>query len=299
MSGVDGGAAAGLPLTLALQSQIDTPLRALVSSLGDAAPSECAFANLYLFRAAHAYRFHAGAWPGIAGRTYDGERHYFPLFDAGRAPPAVLRALIAEHGCLFPVPASGLATLDPAAFAWDASRDDADYVYPLANFLHYRGRVLQKRRNLMKRLLATHEITAVPLDAGTADAARAVLAHWMSERAKAPGEADETPCLEAIAHHAALGLAGTVYRVDGEAAGFTLTQPLGPRVHAVRFAKGSDRFKGIYQTMFHLLATALPPGTEWLNFEQDMGVANFRRSKQSYQPATLLHKFRVRLRDTP
>jgi hypothetical protein len=35
---------------------------------------------------------------------------------------------------------------------------------------------------------------------------------------------------------------------------------------------------------------------QWLNFEQDMGLANFRRSKLSYQPSALISKFRVRLR---
>jgi hypothetical protein len=34
----------------------------------------------------------------------------------------------------------------------------------------------------------------------------------------------------------------------------------------------------------------------WLNFEQDLGLPNFRRTKMSYQPAALLPKFRARLR---
>jgi hypothetical protein len=36
---------------------------------------------------------------------------------------------------------------------------------------------------------------------------------------------------------------------------------------------------------------------DWLNFEQDMGLANFRRTKLSYRPVALLSKFRVRLRE--
>jgi hypothetical protein len=35
----------------------------------------------------------------------------------------------------------------------------------------------------------------------------------------------------------------------------------------------------------------------WLNFEQDMGLPGFRRSKRSYGPAGLISKLRVALRD--
>jgi hypothetical protein len=38
------------------------------------------------------------------------------------------------------------------------------------------------------------------------------------------------------------------------------------------------------------------PGVRWLNFEQDLGLANFRQTKLSYQPAALLDKHRVNLR---
>jgi hypothetical protein len=65
----------------------------------------------------------------------------------------------------------------------------------------------------------------------------------------------------------------------------------------MRFAKGRNAFKGIYQYMFHHFCTHFDRTVKWLNFEQDMGLANFRRTKLSYRPAALLSKFRVRLRE--
>jgi hypothetical protein len=62
----------------------------------------------------------------------------------------------------------------------------------------------------------------------------------------------------------------------------------------MRFAKGLDRCKGIYQHMFQHFCQAMP-AVGWLNFEQDMGLANFRRSKLSYQPSALIDKYRVTL----
>ena len=46
--------------------------------------------------------------------------------------------------------------------------------------------------------------------------------------------------------------------------------------------------------MFQHFCTAMPE-VQWLNFEQDLGLANFRRTKLSYQPSALIPKFRVHL----
>jgi len=77
------------------------------------------------------------------------------------------------------------------------------------------------------------------------------------------------------------------------AAGFLLAEELQAGVWVVRFAKGRVRFKGIAQYMFHHFAQAAPRPAHWLNFEQDLGLANFRRTKLSYQPSVLLAKWRV------
>ena len=114
-------------------------------------------------------------------------------------------------------------------------------------------------------------------------------------KTKASGEADEAACTEALQLAATLGLQGFLHRVDGMPAGFVLAQPLRPGVWVMRFAKGLDHFKGIYQHRFQHFCLTMP-GVQRLNFEQDMGVPNFRRSKLSYQPSALIPKYRVGLR---
>lgn len=286
--------AAGGDLTPALQKVIQPRIEQLARSLGAYCPSDFSYSNLYLFRKAHAYRLMSGDWPGIAGRTYDGQRHLFPLFHVREAPRPVIHALLAEHGCLFPLPAHGLHGLDDdPGYRITASRDDADYLYPASNFLDYSGRKLQKKRNLMKQFLRARQVRGEPLTAGNAWAAQAVLAAWMQDKGKAQGEADQRPCTEAIAQAEAFGMEGFVYFSDDVPAGFVLAQPLQGRTWAVRFAKGSDAHKGVYQFMFHDLAKRLADRADWLNFEQDMGFAGFRQAKMSYQPRWLLPKFRL------
>ena len=101
------------------------------------------------------------------------------------------------------------------------------------------------------------------------------------------------PFNHAGAHRAGVGKDGLVsFRFGFGGNG----NKIGSGVFVMRFAKGLARYKGIAQYMFHHFVTATVQPVQWLNFEQDMGLANFRKTKLSYQPSALLDKYRVRLR---
>lgn len=286
----------GVPIELGLQPRIDAALAALREGSGEHCLSDHAFSNLYLFRAAHDYRFIDGDWPGIAGRAYDGTPHFMPLFAPRCAPLDVMSELIEAHGCLYPVAARDAAELPDNVFVATASADDADYLYQAETFIDYAGRPLAKKRNLVRQFLAVHQPSCRPFAPALADAARSVLQGWFTHKGKARGEADDDACLEAIDNAARFGLEGLVYFVGDLAVGFVLAQELQAGVLAMRFAKGLDSHVGVYPYMFQQFCRRFTSEVVWLNFEQDMGIAGFRRSKRSYQPAALLPKWRIGLR---
>lgn len=285
----------GLPLTLQHSEEIDAMLFPLRERMGSACLSEFAFSNLYLFRRAHAYRFLPGPWPCVAGVTYDGVRHLMPLFDLGAAPVCVLQNLLREHDCFFPVPTSTANTLDPSLFTVTQCEDDADYLYAAQNFRDYRGELLRKKRQLMQQLLRQWQVTTHPLGVDRIGDAESLLETWMHDKEKAQGEADESACREALQLIGRFGFDARIYYADGEPAGFIIAQRLNADTAAMRFAKGSDRYKGIYQYMFHHYCMQAQD-IAWINFEQDIGLPNFRQTKRSYQPHAMLQKCRVALR---
>jgi hypothetical protein len=153
---------------------------------------------------------------------------------------------------------------------------------------------LHKKRNLVRQLLDSVEVTATAYATDMAKDAQMVLADWMRAKGKQTGDADEQPCLEALQHADRLGLHGFMFHVKQAPAGFVLAETLAPGVWVMRFAKGMDHLKGIYQFMFQYVCQATP-ALQWLNFEQDLGLPNLRQTKLSYQPDLLLPKYRVRL----
>lgn len=287
----------GEALTLAHRAELEPLLAARwsASEPPQSALSDPWFANLYLFRAVHGWRLLRGPHPCIAGAAYDGTRLLIPLFDLAAAPLEGLHALLREGGAFGPLSEAQAAPLDSDSFEVHSSRDDADYLYPAANFLHYRGALLNKKRNLLKQLLASHMVEAVSYHESLAAEARQVLDEWVDAKGKQPGETDDLACAEALTLAGTLGLQGFLYRIGGQPAGFVLAQRVRPGVYVMRFAKGLAAFNGIYQHMFQHFCQATPDA-RWLNFEQDLGLANFRQTKLSYQPAALLAKYRATLR---
>ncbi|WP_038201234.1 phosphatidylglycerol lysyltransferase domain-containing protein [Xenophilus azovorans] len=287
----------GEPLTLALQAPIEAALARLRAGRGERCLSEWCFSNLYLFREVHAYRYLPGPWPAIAGRSYDGARHLMPLFEPAQAPAEVLHALVVAHGHLYPVARDQAEALAAGRFTATESRDDADYLYRAAAFADYAGRPLAAKRNQLRRFLAVHRPQALPYAPALEGAAREVLAGWMAHKGRACGEADEAACIEAFAQAGAFGLEGFVHFDGARPVGVVLGQMLAPGVCAIRFAKGRDGHPGLYPHMFRHFCRAFEPQfgrpLHWLNFEQDMGIAGFRRSKMSYRPAALLSKLRL------
>lgn len=276
------------------ERDIEPRLTALRETLGHECPSDYTFSNLYLFRQAHAYRLVRGPYPCITGSTYDKTSHALPLFDVARVDERVLTELIERHGCLFPVSAAAVRQLDACRFDWQALRDDADYLYRAQDLRILRGPRLRKKRAQINQLRAAHRLECRLLDRSTLDDALQVLAGWMSEKGKLPGQADHGACLAAFEPRWLSAHEGWIWYADDHPAGFLLTQSLTADVVIVRFAKGLAAYPGIFPLMFHEFARQTPAA--WINFEQDLGVANFRQAKLAYAPAALLPKYRVALR---
>lgn len=291
--------ARGEPLSLAHAGRVTPLLAARRAGQGEQAIADLSFANLWLFRRAHDWQLCDGEWPVIRGRAYDGQRHVLPLFPLANAPVAVLRGLLQPGEFFCPIAAAEAHALEPARFTLHSVRDDADYLYRAQTFRDYAGPGLHNKRNLLKQCLAEHRLSHATYAPDHHDAALAILRAWLQDKDKQAGDADDLPCQEALQHAPEFGWRGFITWADGKPAGFVLAEELQPGVGVVRFAKGLARFKGISQALFQHLAcegeALFGRPLNWLNFEQDLGLANFRRTKLSYQPHALLAKYRVGL----
>ena len=281
------------PVSVVLHLDMAKQLDSRLTALGDGLSEYC-YSNLYLFRQTHQYSLLDGAYPCLAGTTYDGKRYLMPLFDVATVSPADLLNVIGDYDFFFPVSETTLSRLDATQFTLSHSRDDSDYLYPAENFIHYRGEKLRKKKNLMKQYLRGGVTEAYRFTSDHYDDACQVLDVWQDDKQKAAKDTDYHPTLEALANFEALGLNGFMHYRDQRPTGFLLGKEVWPGIFAVHFAKGACQDNGIFQYMFHHLAKKMEGIFHLYNFEQDLGIANFRKTKQSYCPDRLLHKYRLK-----
>jgi hypothetical protein len=270
-------------------------LQPLLKSLG-LQISEYSFANLYLFRQAHAYAVIREAGEiFIRGRAYDGASYIMPTRPVSAIDQKLLRQLIRVYGMLFPIPEAWLECFPDPEYHHSYHEAESDYIHELAKLVTYHGHHLHDKKNLLHQFEKSYEYQAVPLKSEHLADARSILAVWQTEATDSPERTDYHACAEALDRYEELGQCGAIYYVNQTPAGFIIGEELDPSLFALHFVKASRRYKGIYQYMYHQFASIMPARYVGFNFEQDLGIESLRRAKGSYLPERMIRKYRVTL----
>jgi hypothetical protein len=256
-------------------------------SAASGAPAEYEFANLFLFRARHAYRLVDGPIPHLRGMTYDGQRHALPLAPLDRASAD---NLLDTNDCLFPLGREALELAATLGLACGFSAEDSDYVFDAARLAGLHG--AKTRRAQARAFAATRAPTAHTVTRALADEMMRVLEGWFADVDRDADATDLAECRDAIGNLAALGLRGALVRTgEDEPVAFLLASARTDGEHVIHFAKGRRAHDGAYPWLFARYAAA--SGAKRLNFEQDLGNPGFAQSKRSYAPAELRAKYRL------
>ncbi len=268
--------------------------------------AEFTFANLYLFRNAHAYRIcHWRGFLLITARGYDGGRYAFPPLGEGDVEEAarLLCGYLQEEGAppvLFPVPRVLLGdNFARGGWTWELDRDQADYVYSRDDLAQLAGKKYHKRRNRLLKFLREEvgEYQYEELRDGHVAECRDLATGWCEIRCSAdrPSTFLETAAtLEALEHRENLGLRGAVIREQGRVRAFCLGEELNPETFVVHFEKAEPGREGLAQLINRDFCLRGLAGYRFVNREQDLGDPGLRQAKEAYHPILLTEKFRVR-----
>lgn len=269
-------------------------LEEYLAHLGDGL-SEYTFPNLFLFRREHRYSLVFKEKWFVSGITYDGDSFLMPLFDLQEVDTRFLKQVLPPYNFFFPLSLAMVTGLDRREFAIRYNPDDSDYIYRTERFKTYNSGGMREKKDMVRRLLSRYNLVVTPISMGTQTHAIDILNQWLQDCNRPVADTDYKACLEALKHVDILGLNGCVYYAGSEPAGFLVYSKVLENMCTIHFAKGKYRFNGIYQYMFSHFAQEHADTVTYYNFEQDLGVPNFRRIKQSYEPDRMLYKYRVAL----
>ncbi len=261
--------------------------------------SELTFANLYLFRAAHAYRLTMLEDAlMVLGQSYAGEANFLPPLagDIGKALGTLLEGGLNLYGADDPFVDKYLQGTE-LEIAED--RDNFDYLYLRQELAELPGSRYHKKKNRINYFTSRHSYTVELYGEQHREGCLRLLDDWY--RVRAPIESSSIApemeaTREALALAGELGLQGVVVQVAGEIKAFVLGERLNATTAVCLFEKADPFLDGLYQLADREFNRLLFSDCTYVNREQDLGEPGLRESKLSYHPLELVKKYRVRSR---
>ena len=187
------------------------------------------------------------------------------------------------------------AFTDRAAF--EEERGHWDYVYSVNELVDLKGNRFHKKKNLLNQFIKKYDYTYVPFAPELIDQAMALQESWCTWR-----DCESSDVL-AAENHAIFrvlnnwgqlnGTLGGALMIDGSMVAYTVAEALTPQSVVIHFEKGDTRFKGVYQAINQMFLAHSARDFLTVNREQDLNDEGLRKSKLSYNPTELLHKYRV------
>ena len=259
--------------------------------------SEYCFPNLFLFRDKHEYKIlSVEGHVYLSGVSYNKEHYVMPLQDLETCSESYLRTLkelLKDNDCIFPVPEKWLSLFPETEFRKEYILDDSEYIYQREKLAEYPGRKLSKKRNLVKQFLKENEPEITLINHISKPHIVELLELWQSRTYQEMGSSDYQSCIDALQNFEELGLSGALFLTGEEPCGFIMGEKAGESSYVIHFAKGDTSKKGIYQYMFQAYVQEFCQDSQIINLEQDLGMEGLRKTKHSYQPDFMLHKYRI------
>ncbi len=261
--------------------------------------SELTFANLYLFRAAHAYRLTMmNDALLILGRGYEGGDYFLPPLggDIGKA----LATLLEDGRTLYGADEAFAGKyLQRTELEITEDRDNFDYLYLRQELAELPGNRYHKKKNRINYFTGRHPHTVELYGEQHREGCLRLLDEWYRVRQAIESHSiapEMEANREALTLMEELQLQGIVVRVAGEIKAFVLGERLNATTSVCHFEKADPFLDGLYQLADREFNRLLFTDCIHVNREQDLGEPGLRESKLSYHPLELVKKYRIRSR---
>ena len=260
--------------------------------------SEFTFANIFLFRKAHAYRLTSvGDALVILGKGYGGADYFMPPLSGG--VDAALARLFADGLALYGADEVFAGShLHSGGLLVTEERDNFDYLYLREELAELPGNRFHKKKNRIAYFTSRHEFSVEEFSRAHVNGSLELLEDWRRVKSEmsSPSMAREIEAAGEALHLAFdLGLQGVVVLMAGKVRAFALGEELNRETSVCHFEKADPFMEGLSQLADREFNRRLFTGCRYVNREQDLGEPGLRDAKLSYHPVELVKKFRARL----
>lgn len=189
------------------------------------------------------------------------------------------------------------SALDRDRFYTYTNRNFSDYIYPAEQLRGLHGRHLQPKRNHVNSFMRSYDYRVEALTKGHRDEVFELLNRWSDAKLESNNRAISKLEMRAIVgcfdNFEELGIQGVALYVEDGLIAFSCGSEIAsePPIFDIHFEKADVSYKGVFAMINRLLAESLPERYTLINREEDMGIMGLRKSKLSYMPQMIHHKW--------
>jgi len=184
--------------------------------------------------------------------------------------------------------------VDPDRYDAFFDRDNSDYIYRTLDLIHLSGRKYHKKKNLLNQFTKKYRFEYRRLDTALVACLLEMQEKWceMKECIYKPDLlAEDYAVYEALTHYEALDYRGGAIQINSRVEAFSIGEQLNTNTAVIHFEKANPEISGLYNAINQLFCANEWSDVEYINREQDLGIAGLRKAKESYRPHHLVNKY--------
>ena len=181
------------------------------------------------------------------------------------------------------------------------NEDSSDYLYDGEAMRTLAGNTLHKKRNHVNKFMRLYsDYQYSTLTRADKDECLALVMEWCKSK-----ELDPDNCAESDYHMIRrlfedfdlLEIHGGLIRTGGIVRAFSIGSLGNGNTAYIHFEKADQEIHGIYSAINQMVLQNEFPTVEMVDREEDLGLPGLRKAKQSYEPISLLKKYKTWLLD--
>ncbi|HHW49771.1 MAG TPA: DUF2156 domain-containing protein [Clostridiaceae bacterium] len=173
-----------------------------------------------------------------------------------------------------------------------------DYIYSSKQLISLSGRKYHRKKNLYNQFIKKYHYEVRELhDKYVIKDCIDFAEDWYYSREKKDEQLgfELESIKDILANREILNIKGIAVYVDGRIAGFSIGEKANSKMAIVHIEKGNLEYTGIYSFLNKTLVEKYFKDVNFINRQEDLGIAGLRKAKMSYNPVRLEKKFIVDL----
>ena len=172
-------------------------------------------------------------------------------------------------------------------------RDNWDYVYETEKLRILPGNKYRQNRRWLNKFLENYNYEFKIITEDEIVTCKKLQLEWciLRECEEDEGlEQEEKAIYDALDHYSVLDFKGALLCVDEKCVAYTFGEMLNSDTIVIHVEKAHMKYEGAYQAISNLFLKSSFKNAMFVNREQDLGVPELRRAKESYKPIRMMEK---------